>query len=171
MKLNVNMLRKLIAGIGAVLLFNVGAPSARAEDATEKVSAALSGYHFDTSAAKLEEIAGGKDQLVAALLTLRTSDALPFVGIRAEKLLLEYSDRKDVQDALLADIASEKYKGLARTVTMHLDRATTPAVRQALARAAVERAKGDAEFMPYAKAMVHSTDPEVQRMARGIAQE
>ena len=168
MNVNVKTIRKIIAGMGAALLVHSAAPVVRADDATDKVSAALSGYHFDTTPAKLEAIAGGKDQLVAALLALRTSEALPFVGIRAEKLLLEYSDRKDVQDALMEDLASEKYKGLARTVTMHLDRASTPAVRQALARAAVERAKGDTDFMPYAKAMVHSTDPEVQRMARGL---
>lgn len=141
---------------------------AKAESETaQKVAAAMSGYHFQAKPDVLEGIAGGQDQLVAALTELRTDNNRPFVGIRAERMLLLYADREDVQKTLLEDVNSVEYKGLARTITTHIDSAPEKA-RRVLGQAAVERAKRDTDFSPYAKSMQQSTDPEVQRMTKSL---
>lgn len=133
---------------------------------TEDVSKALSGYHFSGDLASLEKIAGGKENLINALLELRTTDAIPFVAIRAERLLVSYADEERVHNALSADLGSE-HKGLARTVVLHLDKAPSTA-RESLARKAVERASHEEDFKPFARSLASSSDAKVRELARSV---
>ena len=147
-----------------------GATTTRAESETAtRVATAMSGYHFQAKPDALENIAGGEDQLVHALLELRTNNSRPFVAIRAERLLLVYADREDVLQALLTDINSQEHKGLARTIATHIDRAPEK-TRRSLGRAAIDRAKRDPDFSPYARSMNSSSDPELRTMARSLGE-
>ncbi|MCB0323740.1 MAG: hypothetical protein KDD69_09215 [Bdellovibrionales bacterium] len=114
----------------------------------------------------LESLAGGQDALVRILLDYRTKETPPFVGIRAQKLLLGYANREDVADALAGDVTSEEYFGLARIVSLHLDQVPSEATRSRLGRAIIERAKKEARFERYARGLLQSQDPAVSRMAR-----
>lgn len=137
-----------------------------AQNSDDPVVAALSGRHMNISIEQLEELAGGEDALVETLLQIRTNEQPPFAGIRAEKILLHYAHRSDVQEALEADIKSTQYKGLARTVTVHLDKVSDASARRKLAQKAITRAENDDEFKPYAKQLLKSKDAQVQSLAK-----
>jgi hypothetical protein len=139
---------------------------ASAQDSTDPVLVALSNRDMTATAQELEQMAGGKDALVAKLLAYRVTEAPPFVGIRAEKLLLLYADRSDVRAALESDISSPQYLGLARIVAVHLDSVPDSVARQALARQVIARAKTDDGYMRYAKTLHTSSDAEVSKMAK-----
>ena len=135
------------------------------QSAEESVKAELAGRHFSEQRENLEQLAGGREELVAILLTLRTSEDPPFVGIRAEKLLLHYADDPRVAEALADDVSSVERTGLARAVALHLDRVPTSRVRQKLATEVVSRAGKERAFLPYANSLKKSEDPEVKRIA------
>ena len=153
-----------IALFAAVIL-----PSERAM-AEDKVLFALSGRHMETTTVQLEEMAGGQDQLVAKLLEYRTKETPPFVAIRSEKLLLNYAGRAEVQAALEQDVQSPQYKGLARTVAVHLDQVPDAGARQRLARAVVSRAKTESDFTSFAKGLEKSNDEKVREVAKTLTE-
>lgn len=134
----------------------------------EKVKFALSGYHVTATGEQLEAMAGGADELIRILIALRTLETPPFVGIRAEKLLLTYADRPEVSAVLESDLRSTELAGLARIIPAHLDKVPSAAVRRSLARVALDRAASDGSFVPYAKGLLSSQDTEVQQMARSL---
>jgi len=127
---------------------------------------ALSSRHLDYSVEELEAMVGGADNLVTHLIELRHNESRPFVGVRAEKLLLGYADREEVQMALGDDLRSSKMAGLARIITVHIDRAPTAEARQLFATLALERAERDIRFRGYAQALVDSKDEVVSNLAR-----
>ena len=144
-----------------------GGRTAAAEDA---VYLALSARHENYTRAQLESSVGGADALVARLLELRHDESLPHVSIRAEKLLLEYADRENVQAALEEDVRSTSKKGLARTVALNVDRISDTAGRERLARAMVDRARKEADFLPYARQLSESKDATVRKLAKELPQ-
>lgn len=154
----------------AATLITVATPAAAfAADATEQVTQALSGYHNSASAAQLESITGGAANLVPILLALRTQEKPPFVAIRAEKLLLGYSNFPEVRAALEQDLQSPQLKGLARVISMHIDTVNDADARQGLAKLAVARAAQDNEFLPYAKALTQSSHADIRETAKTLA--
>ena len=156
--------------LGAAAVVTVATPGAvLAADATEQVTQALSGYHSSATAAQLESIAGGAGNLVPILLALRTQEKPPFVAIRAEKLLLGYSNVPEVRAALEQDLQSPQLMGLARVISMHIDTVSDADVRQGLAKLAVARAAQDGEFLPYAKALTQSRHADIRETAKTLA--
>lgn len=149
-----------------LLSSGVARQTAHAQGLEDPVVFALSARHFSATAEELEQTAGGEAALVRKLLELRTKEQPPFVGIRAEKLLLSYADRPEVVAALEEDLTAPGLLGLARTVTVHLDQVADSGARQRLARAALQRARSDADFARYARTLLRSEDPEVSRLAR-----
>ncbi len=135
-------------------------------EASEKLSQVLGARHVTVSRAKLEQMAGGADACVDALLKLRTDETSPFVGVRAEKFLFNYIDREEVVKALEEDIQSENRAGLARLIAIHLDKVKNAAVRKRLAELAIERGQKNLDFKPYAKVLLESGDTEVKRLAK-----
>lgn len=135
-------------------------------DARSQVIFALSGRHLNISLEALEQMAHGEDELVKILLEARRMDSPPALGVRAEKLLINYASRSDVQEALAADIDSERYVGLARVLTAHLDSVPDEALRRKLARQALDRASREKSFLPYAKSLLESRDEELRELAR-----
>lgn len=127
---------------------------------------ALANRHMTQTTAQLEQIAGGQDKLVARLLQLRTEEKLSYVAVRAEKILLSYSARPEVADALAEDAVNPNRTGLARMITVHIDKVEAPAARKRLAELLVARGGTDAEFSPYARTLQESSDSEVSRLAR-----
>jgi hypothetical protein len=140
--------------------------SAVAQTLDDPVTAALGTRHMTSTVADLVELAGGEDQLVEKLLALRTQESPPFVGIRAEKMLLTFAGRPEVQAALEQDVESAQYVGLARTVAVHIDSVSDSNARQALARKVLSRASRESTFSSYARNLKQSTDPEVSRLAK-----
>ncbi len=144
--------------------FNARADS---EDVTEKVANALSGYHANLSKEQLEKIAGGPDNLVSSLLQLRTTDKLPFVSIRSEKLLLKYAERSDVATALKSDMQNRNLRGLAGAIALHIDHVSNDGLRRELAQMATSRAQEDNDFRSYTAGFANSNDPEVRKFSVG----
>ncbi|MFN8391464.1 MAG: hypothetical protein U0136_14345 [Bdellovibrionota bacterium] len=155
-------------GVAVALGIGLAPHSASASDAVAAVSAAIGGYHPSVTNEQLEQLAGGRESLVQALLEIRNDQTTPFVGVRAERLLLDYADRSDVQAALSADVDSPSSAGLARTVAIHLGRAPSADSQAALARKIVDRANREAEFVPFARTLKDSPEPRVQSVARSL---
>ena len=148
----------------AVFAFSSISRVAKAE--TDPVLFALSVRHMTATPSELETAAGGKDALISRLLELRSQEKPPFVGVRAEKLLLGYADEQAVENALTADLQSAERKGLARLVTIHLQSVPSEAVRGRLAKQALDRAGRETDFAPYARVLLESPDSEVKKLAR-----
>lgn len=137
-------------------------------EANPKVLSALSQRHFSVTAEDLERTAGGRDALISDLLQLRTYSGLPYVGPRAAKLLLEYADQPQVQEAIQADFKAPDRTGLARVYAVQVDKIRSSEARASVARMATTRAADDADFVPYAKSLLYSSDDEVKRVAREV---
>lgn len=140
---------------------------ANKDDLTAKVAAELSGYHSKITTEQLENIAGGKDNLVSSLLKLRTMEKPPFVSIRSEKLLLNYASRADVAAALKSDIQDKNLRGLAGAIALHIDKIQDQEIRRSLAQMATSRAKEDTEFRSFVTGFGNSIDPEIRRLVVG----
>lgn len=80
----------------------------------------ISSRHPLMNADSMLEEAGGEDHLVSCLLSLRLQTKPPFLGTRAEKLLIHFQHRKDVQEALLSDVSAETRFGLGSIVLSSL---------------------------------------------------
>ena len=141
-------------------------PAALAGEA--EVVALLSARHTQdaVSLKELEELAGGQDSLIETLLKHRRAERPPFVGIRAERLLLNYSDREEVISALESDINDTKYFGLARTIGTHIDTVKANQARTRLATAVLRRAQTESRFRMFGKMLLESSDSNVKRLAR-----
>jgi len=134
--------------------------------AATSVKEALSERHGVPSTEELANIAGGEDKLVAELLTLRHDDSLPFISIRAEKILVQFADREDVAAALESDLGNAQKRGLARVVAVHLDSAPSSESKARLARAVISRGQREKAFLPYARTLLDSKDSNISSLAR-----
>jgi len=152
----------IAAALFACLLF---ASSAFADSPKAQIERSLSARHAVATVAELERLAGGDDQLVAILLDLKDHSSLPFVSVRATRMLVTLSDRSDVQAALLDDMNANDRAGLARVITLHLDKAPTSTARMALGRAAMARSRRDTSFRVYSQELQRSSDASVRRLA------
>ncbi len=114
----------------------------------------------------LENMAGSKENLIEILLKHRRSETPPFVGIRSEKLLLNYTENKQVMSALESDVDDAKYFGLARTIGTHLDSVSSSTARTRLATAVLRRAQREKRFTMFGRLLLESKDTQVQRLAR-----
>jgi hypothetical protein len=154
--------------VGMAVLYFLPFPTAAAQsDGTDaqtvgRLIRVLSGRDGVPSTDVLVEIAGDEDSLVKSLLELRQSAPYPFVSIRAESRLLEFSERSDVQAALQEDASDSRTKGLARVVAQGIDKVNDAELRQKLARAVVKRSGTDPEFKAYAKKMAQSSHKDVR---------
>ena len=133
---------------------------------SDAVLQALSQRHFSGSIDEITKLAGGTDALVGKLLSIRKISNVPFAPVRAEKLLLNFADRLEVRKALEADLQSDQFVGLAQVVTLHVDKIENAEFRSHVARLALSRASRDADFQPYARALIDSVDPQVRKLAR-----
>lgn len=151
-------------GLGVCLLvWSLTGPQGAMADS---VKAQLSGYHFTSSVAKLTQLAGGTSALVAELVAIRHDNETPFAAVRAEKLLLALATEPGVSSALLDDVRSPNFTGLARIVAVHIDEVTEPSVRQQLATTVLSRASSDKTYAPYARSLLRSSDSAVSAAAR-----
>ena len=139
---------------------------ATAQSVVDGLTNALSGRHLSVNLGELETIAGSKEALAEGLLEIRHLERPPFVGIRAQKFLMQLTEIPSVQQALEDDVSSEQYFGLARVVVSHLDSIPQADVRGRIARAALSRAQREAKFAPFARMLLESKDAEVKRLAR-----
>ena len=159
---------KLVRRISISFLLLLSIPGESMAADNDALYFALSNRDFSATTAQLEQIAGGREQLIGRLLELRHDSSLPAVGMRAGKLLLGYSADARVKQALAEDMASTQYLGLARAITLHLDSIEDQSLRRSLAQVAVDRAKQDPSFVPYLKSLDSSSDDEVRRIAKSV---
>jgi hypothetical protein len=162
----------LLIAVSFVPFFAFAEDAASGETSEVKVATndpvlvALSARHFTQTQEELEALAGGKDAFVGKLLAIRKMSGVSFAPVRAAKLLLSYTDRPEVRKALESDLQSEQLAGLAQVVTLHIDKIENPEFRTHIARIALSRASRDADFQPYARALIDSADPQVRKLAR-----
>lgn len=126
----------------------------------------LSTRHFSQSEVDLEKIVGGRDRLIEELLEIRHDTAVPFAWARATEILLNYAEDPRVSEALLEDIDSEKYLGVARLISLKVDNVKNSEMRRTLARRVISRSEREVSFKSYAKNLSKSLDPEVRKMYR-----
>jgi hypothetical protein len=141
--------------------------------ATDDLILALSARHLQTNSeniTKLEKLAGGPEKFVERLLELRLTSEVPFVPIRAERILLSYADRQVVLDALLEDISHADRAGLARAIAVYIDSVPGGTPREQLARAVSERGRYNKEFLPYLQVLTESKDENVRQIANAALQ-
>ncbi|MBP9839203.1 MAG: hypothetical protein KBC84_10895 [Proteobacteria bacterium] len=136
-----------------------------ADQNVDKIISLLSSYDSEVSTTKLEELAGGKQQLIDLLLALRLKEKPPFVATRSEKILIGYSDEPRVAQILEQDMQDPNLRGLAQIITLHLDTIPSATLRKSLASRATTRARVEKEFTPYASDLKNSKDQEVRRIA------
>ena len=132
----------------------------------KKIRRILSVRHESYSRDNLVKVAGSEAALIASLLKLRTQEGLPYVPYRAVKLLLGYSQYAVVKEAIESDFKSPERRGVAQVVAVHIDKMNDPATRRYIAKMALDEAETDQTFLPYAKALVDSSDAEIRKIAR-----
>lgn len=158
--------KKLLHAVFGLVILAILCLNSTLEAETDAVLLALSAKDFTSSRAQLEQISGSEDALVKKLLELRTTEKPPYVGIRAEKLLLTYAHREDVASALESDLQSQQYKGLARIIAINVDKVQDSAARKRLARTLINQGSVDQEFARYSRTLTESSDAEVSKMAK-----
>ena len=161
------MFKTLLPQILAILLMTTQA-FAGEQEVIQVLSTKDSLGGSETTLKDLENLAGGKDQLISILLKYRREEKPPFVGIRAENLLLNYSDNEEVISALESDVNDANFFGLARTIGSNIDAVQNPSARQRLARAVVSRAKTEKKFESFGRMLKESSDSEVKRLAKDL---
>ena len=134
----------------------------------ESIRTALSAFEVSQSLTQLESIAGGKDALVAILLSLRNDEETRFVSTRSEQLLLSYADRPEVLSALKSDLDDSTAPGHAIAIVTHIDSVPSVAPRRELAKSGLARATRDASFHPYARMLTMNDDVEIKKSAQAI---
>ena len=132
----------------------------------KKVEKVLSARHIHPKITELEEIAGGEEALVAGLLQLRTDKKRPFLALRAEKYLLRYATREDVEKALEEDLSPGANPRLAQVIAVHIDSIESQETRRKIALLILERAKADVQFQKYAQVLYGSKDVAVRSLAK-----
>ena len=176
MKFNQGNILKSFAGAVFGLLGLLGgflnAGSASAASSDDPIYFRLSGRHFNESVASLEAVAGGREQLVTKLLELRLSEGVPWVSIRAEKLLVQIANDEGgtgpASSALEADAADKSKAGLARVIVTNIDSIESDSLKTSLATKAVSSHAGDARMTPYLKLLQSSSSGNVRAAARTV---
>jgi len=133
----------------ALLLSAALLQSSAFADGPSEVEKLLTERHDNSDLQTLERLAGGKDQLVDELLRLREKETPPYLSVRAEKLLLNFSGEEKVLSALEGDMENPKTQGLARIVALHFDRVSDESARKRLEKSITERAAREPAFQPY----------------------
>ena len=157
---------RMIICAASIIFLSAPLQSTFAQD-TDPVLTALSSRDMSLNVGQLEQLAGGKEQLVQRLLQLRTQENPPFAGVRSEKLLLQYyADRPEVRAALEEDVQSPTMKGLAKIISLNINDTKDAQTRRSLAKLALERGAADEEFAKVTRHLKDSPDPEISKMAR-----
>jgi hypothetical protein len=123
----------------------------------------LSDRHHVPSVEFLEERYPSVDALVSDLLELRLTENPPFVALRAEELLLEYTDREDVLQHLEEDLQHPDRKGLARVIIRGLYRIHDKNARTRFSDTSAKLVRTDPFFSPLRVYMENSPDPVVKK--------
>ncbi len=123
----------------------------------------LSDRHQVPSLEVLEGKYESTDQLISDLLELRLTENPPFVSLRAEELLLEYSDREDVLLHLEEDLSHPERKGLARVIIRGLHKIRDEEAKTRFSRTSAELVRSVPFFSPMKEFMIESPDPVVKR--------
>lgn len=117
---------------------------------------------------QLEKVAGGRELLIEELIKLREEDSPALIGMRAEKLLLSYSDSPGVVSLLEEDLKDRKKLGFARLIALNIDLAPSVEVRTRLATLVMERSKTEQSLGKYVESFKDSKHEDVRRLAENI---
>lgn len=117
--------------------------------------------HPNYSRESLVAIMGSEDDLVNALLDLRRNSKPPVLGPRCEKLLITFSNREDVQLALLDDVKSDSYFGLTSIILSSLEQVQDKSFRNELVKEAIGNSKAGTSNISRYKAIIKELPPNV----------
>lgn len=140
-------------------LFLASACAQRSSD----LQASLSDRHKVPTINDLEKMYGSTEDLVKDLLLLRLVEFPPFVSLRAEALLLQYSDRKDVISSLEEDLDHNNRLGLARVIIRGLDQIKDTKAKVRFAEKAAELVNTNDRLRSLREGMENSSDPVVKK--------
>lgn len=157
---------KLMRTLFLLLLGTVVLASAAA---AADVRALLSLRDGQVSWAQLEQAAGGSDALVSELLRLREDTTRPFVGVRAERLLLRFTASPKVAEAIAQDLAQSTHGPRIRAVAAHLDEVPEDALQVELAKTLLDRASRETRMRPNARLLRFSKSERVRIEAKRLA--
>lgn len=130
----------------------------------------FSSYKVEKTVQELAALAGGEGPLVQALLLERGNSTTPFVAIRSEQALLAFASRPEVLATLKQDLSAPNTPGFAQTIITHIEAVSDSPARRELAQVGLQRALGDAAFVPYARMLTFSADSELQKLGAQLPQ-
>lgn len=130
----------------------------------ENLKFMLSNRHEVPPISVIEESYGDKEQLISDLMQLRLTDSPPFVALRAEELLIEFSDRDDVINVLEEDLVNPERKGLARVIIRSLHKIKDENAKLRLSKSSAKLIKEEPYFSSLKEYMLESPDPLVKKV-------
>jgi len=125
--------------ISMIATYSGTAFSLEDSESTRMLRKELSAKHTELSRESLLALIGSEDKLVLSLIALRREQKPPVLGARAEKLLLTFSEREDVQKALLADVDDPNAFGLASIILSSLPNIKSTDFRKTLVNKALNQ--------------------------------
>jgi hypothetical protein len=128
----------------------------------------LSSRHPSYTVGNLVEIVGNEDDLVSQLLSLRLRGKPSNTAINAQKVLLSFSHRQDVKEALLEDVSLEDRFGLGSVVLSRVDEIEDPEFRLSLAKTALQASNRfeNIRSSRYKMLLLDSRDSKVKSLLR-----
>ncbi len=151
------------SGIKILAFVVLSLSTACAQTSSASLKLLLSDRHKVPTFAELEKNYSSEDALVADLLELRLVDYPPFVSLRAEGLLLQYSDREDVISNLEEDLNHSERLGLARVIIRGLDKIKNSDAKHRFSLKAAELVSTNKILKSLKEGMENSSDPVVKR--------
>jgi hypothetical protein len=123
----------------------------------------LSDRHHVPGIESLQKNYSSTDELIEDLLRIRLTEYPPFAALRAEALLLEFSDREDVISHLEEDLEHPERIGLARVIIRSLDKVKNDDARARFAKKAARLVRTNETLKSLETSMEESPDPVVQK--------
>jgi len=123
----------------------------------------LSDRHKVPEASVLEKQYPSQEEFIDKLLELRLTDKPPFVALRAENMLLEYSDNPKVISHLEEDLVTEGRMGLARVIIRGLPRIKDEAAKARMSKMAADLVENNSSLKYLREDMKKVEDPVVKK--------
>ncbi|HMO18472.1 MAG TPA: hypothetical protein PKA63_06510 [Oligoflexia bacterium] len=123
----------------------------------------LSDRHHVPKASELEKQFSSRDEFIDELLKLRLTEKPPFVALRAEQMLLEYSDNSKVISSLEEDLVTDGRLGLARVIIRGLSLIKDESAKERMSRTSADLVRKDTRLKYLEDDIKKETDPVIRK--------
>jgi hypothetical protein len=123
----------------------------------------LSDRHHVPGIESLQKNYSSTDDLIEDLLLIRLTEYPPFAAIRAETLLIEFSDREEVVSHLEEDLEHPERTGLARVIIRNLEKVKNNDARSRFAKKAASLVRTNDTLKSLKSSLEESPDPVIQK--------